>query len=474
MTRNGLLVLADEQQRPTGATRRFRKDVLADGGVWESRPNSMRALLDMVKAGAPGSHVLMLGSTDEPVLELHTLVTSAMHARGLADVLYGNFVSATDEGTMVGTTDDTGESPMVRRPAWSPHRLQNENYVGETFLVQTSYFVLTLERLLVDNERKVWNSWEFLAAGIAHNATVERVDAAWTYSTETSGSDGLVTSGSHFDDGWKPTRKAHGMAPTPEACELITLTAGAADASRGHASLIEECLAAMSATDAAHASHTIVIGEECGVAVRERLEASPAAHVSLVPAVGEFNFAARCNEVAIKSDAEILVFVNDDFIPSNASWLSDLLAPFADPNVAITGGTLLYADETIQHIGIGIVRGNYQHVFVGEPLHHPRVEQLAAMNREVDAVTGACFAMRSDVFHHVGGFCEGFPLNYNDVDLCLKARAAGYSVVHVGAPLGYHLESKTRHAVMLAEETALFESRWLAGGVAEYSFDYSF
>jgi GT2 family glycosyltransferase len=252
------------------------------------------------------------------------------------------------------------------------------------------------------------------------------------------------------------------------------LTAGAADVSRGHATLIEECLKAMSATDAAQVRHTIVIGDECDAGVRQRCEVESGAHVTVVPTVGGFNFATRCNEVAIRSSAEILVFVDDDFIPTNPLWLSELLAPFADPSVAITGGTLLCGDETIQHIGVGIVHGNFTHLFVEESLDHPRVAELIDMNREVDAVTGACFAMRSDVFYHVGGFFDGFPLNYSDVDLCLKARAAGYSVIHVGAPLGYHLESKTRHGVTLAEEMTLFHSRWSADIVSEYPGDYSF
>jgi GT2 family glycosyltransferase len=84
------------------------------------------------------------------------------------------------------------------------------------------------------------------------------------------------------------------------------------------------------------------------------------------------------------------------------------------------------------------------------------------MNREVDAVTGACLAIRASVFDEVGGFFEAFPLNYNDIDLCLKARMLGHSIVHVGEPLGHHYESLTRKAIILPEEATLFYSRWPA------------
>ena len=44
--------------------------------------------------------------------------------------------------------------------------------------------------------------------------------------------------------------------------------------------------------------------------------------------------------------------------------------------------------------------------------------------RNVCAVTGACLAIRKNVFEELGGFDESFPVNYNDVDLCLRARQA--------------------------------------------------
>jgi GT2 family glycosyltransferase len=41
-------------------------------------------------------------------------------------------------------------------------------------------------------------------------------------------------------------------------------------------------------------------------------------------------------------------------------------------------------------------------------------------------------AIRGSVFQELGGFAEAFPVNLNDVDLCLRTRQAGYRVV-VGA-----------------------------------------
>ena len=39
--------------------------------------------------------------------------------------------------------------------------------------------------------------------------------------------------------------------------------------------------------------------------------------------------------------------------------------------------------------------------------------------RNVSAVTGACLAIRKELFDRLGGFDPAFPVNYNDADLCM-------------------------------------------------------
>ena len=52
--------------------------------------------------------------------------------------------------------------------------------------------------------------------------------------------------------------------------------------------------------------------------------------------------------------------------------------------------------------------------------------------------------MPRHVFEEVGGFDEEFVVAYNDVDLCLKVRAAGYLVVYDAWAELYHYESLSR------------------------------
>jgi GT2 family glycosyltransferase len=78
----------------------------------------------------------------------------------------------------------------------------------------------------------------------------------------------------------------------------------------------------------------------------------------------------------------------------------------------------------------------------------------------VSAVTGACLAIRKNVFAQVGGFDPVFPNNYNDVDLCFRVRQQGLSVICVAAPGLVHRECQSRRGIVRFEERFTFYQRW--------------
>ena len=82
-------------------------------------------------------------------------------------------------------------------------------------------------------------------------------------------------------------------------------------------------------------------------------------------------------------------------------------------------------------------------------------------------MTAACMAIRADVFRMMGGFDEAMPLAYNDIDLCLRLRAAGWRIIwtpaaellHQGsASLGRH--DIGAHAERYTLDVALMRQRW--------------
>ena len=69
-------------------------------------------------------------------------------------------------------------------------------------------------------------------------------------------------------------------------------------------------------------------------------------------------------------------------------------------------------------------------------------------------------AVRRNVFEGLDGFDEALPVNFNDVDLCLRARQAGYEVIIEPNAVLRHFECKTRAPGIGIEERELWEERW--------------
>ena len=81
-----------------------------------------------------------------------------------------------------------------------------------------------------------------------------------------------------------------------------------------------------------------------------------------------------------------------------------------------------------------------------------------ALAQNLSAVTAACVMIRRDVYEAVGGLDESFAVAFNDVDLCLKIRKAGYLIVWTPFAEAYHYESKSRGLETTPEKVARFNS----------------
>jgi GT2 family glycosyltransferase/glycosyltransferase involved in cell wall biosynthesis len=160
--------------------------------------------------------------------------------------------------------------------------------------------------------------------------------------------------------------------------------------------------------------------------------------------VRPFNYASKANFAIRQCHTEHLVMLNDDMEVINSDWLSALLEFSQDPEVGGVGGRLLHADGTIQHVGtiIGVNDGtaHIYHSFPGDFIGYNGFTHLI---RNYSALTGACFATRKSVLTQVGGFDEGFAIDFNDTDLCLKIVECGYRLVYTPYSEMYHFESKS-------------------------------
>ncbi len=178
--------------------------------------------------------------------------------------------------------------------------------------------------------------------------------------------------------------------------------------------------------------------------------------VRVLSAPGPFNFSALNNRAIAQATGEVVVFLNNDTDVIGQGWLGELVGQALRPEIGAAGAKLLYPDGRVQHCGVWTGPNVVDHQFRFAGRHDPGPLGELATCRSVLAVTGACLAMRRDVFLEVGGFDEArFKVAFNDVDLCLRLGDFGYRVVCTPAAELFHLESTTRGLDDTPEKSAL-------------------
>ena len=191
------------------------------------------------------------------------------------------------------------------------------------------------------------------------------------------------------------------------------------------------------------------------------------------------SFAEANDQGVSAAEGELICFLNNDADPITGEWLG-YLAETLDRNDAVAvGARLIYpvhrggrragrkhADLTLQHGGVDFIREL--------PIPMPRAmgaggDPLSAAAVEVaerPALTGACLLVRRDAFLAVGGFAREYDYGLEDVDLCLRLRAAGGRLMYDGRAALWHHESATRagdqsgYQARVARNRDVFVDRW--------------
>lgn len=161
---------------------------------------------------------------------------------------------------------------------------------------------------------------------------------------------------------------------------------------------------------------------------------------------GPFNFSALNNDAVKIATGTIIGFINNDIDVIHPEWLSEMVAQISQPDVGAVGAKLYYGNNTIQHagvvLGLGGVAGHNEK-YVGR-LGSGYFGQLH-FARSVSAVTAACMLIKRGIFESIGGFDDvNLTVAFNDIDLCLKVRQAGYRIIWTPYAELYHLESASR------------------------------
>lgn len=183
--------------------------------------------------------------------------------------------------------------------------------------------------------------------------------------------------------------------------------------------------------------------------------------VSVLRYEGEFNFSAINNyAVAHACDYDYVALVNNDIEVVSPEWLGEMLSLALQPGVGCVGARLIYADHGIQHGGV--VLGLGPDVVAGHSHKGVHMSSLGYAGRlafvqEYSAVTAACLLVRRALYLELGGLnAEDLKIAYNDVDFCLRVRAAGYRNVWTPYAELYHYESISRGYEITAERRRRF------------------
>jgi GT2 family glycosyltransferase len=174
-----------------------------------------------------------------------------------------------------------------------------------------------------------------------------------------------------------------------------------------------------------------------------------------------FSFSAKINAGAVRSKGEHLLLLNDDIEVATPDWIERMVMYSEIPEVGAVGGRLVLEDGRLQHVGVhfeNALPGHPFHGFAGDFAGYSNAVRIA---RNCLAVTGACLMTRRALYEEVGGLSTTFPVNYNDVDYCLKLRQLGKRAVYDPDLLMLHFESSSRSSEVEEWEKELFRERWL-------------
>ena len=335
------------------------------------------------------------------------------------------------------------------KPDWNPDLLLGQDYLGG--LVAYRGDVVAGAGVESAHERALRATGGLTGAEVLHVPHV-------LYSSRVDGADLSWTRGTHIR--W----------PLPDPAPKVSVLIPSRDQGR----LLERCVASLIGDDAVTDYPEIEIvlvdhesTEPRARAVIDALAADPAHTV--VTFSGPFNFAAMVNRATEVATGEMFVLLNNDTEAISPGWLTEMVGHLSRPEVGVVGALLLFSDGTIQHAGVhpgvgGLMGHGHKHRRGDDPGYFGRL----TVAHEVAAVTGACLGVTRANWERLGGLDEeNLAVAYNDIDLCLRARAAGLRVVLTPHAVLHHHESVSRgfdddpaSNERLAGEVAAMRERW--------------
>lgn len=444
---------------------------------WELCPcaDGAAAAVAEALAGARGDFVALLGGGDRLDRRALALVDEAIRSNPEADLVY------TDEDAI----DAAGRrSDAFFKPGWSPERLRTEMYVGRLSFLRRSLveevggfdaalgtgaaeWDLTLKvseraRAILHVPRLLYHR-HATAQGGDDGASLRAVQAH----CERIGLPASVEA--------DPTRpggcRLRPALPEKPKVSIVIPTCGQSRAIRGtEAVLVLHCVRSILATSTYEDFEIVCVADaSTEPAVLDELRRIGGERLRVVAYERPFNFSAKINLGAAHGEGEHLLLLNDDMEVLTPDWIERLVMYSGHRGIGAVGAQLRWEDERVQHAGVVLEHGLPGHVYRGAGGELNGYARNVLVTQNYLAVTGACLMTPRDAFEAVGGLSEELPVNYNDIDYCLKLRAHGLRVVYDADTVLYHFESSSRETKVEDWEKSMLRERWREVGDDPYS-----
>lgn len=438
---------ADSEMVVTGVV----PDGIDDERVRSIAEPGLKPVLGQAATSSRGGWVALVGAGDQ--FEPGALAAISCYLAEIdADVVYTDHRYVRPE-----------DGPPLQKPRWLPRLLEQTNYLARLVAVRRDIAIRALS--------EPWQGeWDYLlrateqahrvghipvvAVALAAPIAIESIDAARGVVQRhlaRSGSPARVVANA---DG---SLRVRGVVPKGHVVSIIVPTGGARRKVRGQEVVLVENLLRSLLTRTRYPHWEVVVVASAGTdpAVLDRCREADPSRVRVLHVDGAFNFSSSVNAGAHAARGSSLLLLNDDTEVVSREWLGDMVSVLARPSTGAVGAKLLFPDGTVQHIGVVCPPNQL-------PMH-PRIFEPDStswdMTLDVDylAVTGACLLTDRELFLRVGGLSEALPLNFNDVDYCLRLAELGLTNTCVNSSVLVHFESSTRPARILdSERTAYF------------------